>query len=165
MKFNRTKCRGPKPFEDRYIPEPNTGCWLLMSSFISPKKNLHYGRFKRDHKWILAHRYAYEVVNGPIPSGIFVCHKCDTPSCVNPEHLFLGTSADNQADMASKGRSVRGERNCKVKLKPKDILAIRKRFDNGEPFTVIAPDFSVTPENVGYIAKRQTWRWLPEAEA
>lgn len=86
--------------EERSIPEPNSGCWLWLGSVTGSG----YGVFIRDgNKW-LAHRLALTIVNGPIPPKIFACHKCDNPSCVNPDHLFAGTAKDNANDMVRKGR-------------------------------------------------------------
>ncbi len=89
-------------FGRRWTPEPNTGCWLWM-----------YGTAKAGYGCctylgeVGAHRVSYVIHIGPIPSGQHVLHKCDVPQCVNPDHLVLGTNADNMADMARKGRAQR----------------------------------------------------------
>lgn len=88
-------------FESKFTPEPNTGCWLWTAS---TKKN-GYGRFGIGRTPHLAHRCAWVLFVGPIPEGAYVCHRCDTPSCVNPDHLFIGTPKDNVRDMMTKGRS------------------------------------------------------------
>ncbi len=86
-------------FEDKFILEPNTDCWLWIAG-TSPRG---YGRFKVDGKLEQAHRVSYELYVGPIPDGLWVLHRCDIYSCVNPEHLFLGTQQDNVDDMIAKG--------------------------------------------------------------
>jgi hypothetical protein len=88
------------------IPEPNSGCWIWLGSGRTyGQTNWHetmplYGE-------ALAHRWSYRAFLGPIPKGMFVCHRCDTPPCVNPDHLFIGTAGDNARDMVRKGRHAR----------------------------------------------------------
>lgn len=91
-------------FDDKYIPEPNSGCWLWTGSL----NRFGYGKFyARGASW-LAHRFSYELRIGPVPEQLHVCHKCDVTQCVNPDHLFLGTHADNMRDKSLKGRSRTG---------------------------------------------------------
>ena len=86
-------------FENLYIPEPNTGCFLWIGGLAKG-----YGRFSVGGHTGRASHYAWERVNGPVPRGMWVCHKCDNPPCVNPAHLFIGTASDNQRDSVAKGR-------------------------------------------------------------
>ena len=83
-------------FENKYIPEPNSGCWLWVA-----------GRMSNGYGGVMgngAHRTSWELYRGAIPEGLSVLHKCDVKICVNPDHLFLGTQADNLADMRGKNR-------------------------------------------------------------
>lgn len=86
----------------------DTGCWLWTRG----TSNNGYGSFVLNRQKHLAHRSSYENFVGPIPDGLFVCHKCDTPQCFNPDHLFTGTHADNSADMKAKGRGRKPTRYC-----------------------------------------------------
>ena len=94
-----------KKFSIKFIHDPGSDCWL----WIGASNNGNYGKMgitysKNIVKYIDAHRVSYMLHIGEIPAGLCVLHKCDTPSCVNPDHLFLGTHADNFADMDKKGR-------------------------------------------------------------
>lgn len=87
-------------FYNKITPEPNTGCHIWAASLDS----VGYGLFGIRRKLFKAHRVAWMLCKGAVPEGLCVLHKCDTPSCVNPDHLFLGTHADNMADKKRKGR-------------------------------------------------------------
>ena len=88
-------------FTQGYIPEPNSGCWIWVKS----TNNKGYGVLWADGKLRLATRISYKIHNGD-PGGLNVCHTCDTPQCVNPEHFFLGTQKENFADARAKGRLI-----------------------------------------------------------
>jgi len=101
---------------------------------------------------------------GPIPEGRNVCHHCDRPLCVRPDHLFVGTQADNMADMAAKGRRrhftgrpQKGETNYYAKLTEDDVRTIRKLEADGISRKVIAERFGIHPSNIYYIVSRKTW--------
>jgi len=107
---------------------------------------------------MLAHREAWIRQNGPIPSGLFVLHRCDNRICVNVDHLFLGTHTDNMRDMVAKGRryDTHGERATRAKLKAEDIPVIRARYADGERLVDIAPEYDVHPSNISR-ALRSPW--------
>lgn len=87
-------------FDEKFIPEPNTGCWLWTGSMDGHG----YGQIRDKRKNRAAHRVSMELAGVTIDDGKIVRHKCDTPACVNPDHLIVGTMAENTADMVSRGR-------------------------------------------------------------
>lgn len=108
--------------------DPN-GCWLWTKA----KRRRGYGQFKVKGKSLLAHRIAWELTYGPIPDGLRTCHHCDQPSCANPEHLWLGTDAENIADRDAKGRAnpLSGEQNAQAKLSSSEVKEIRSLYKPG----------------------------------
>jgi hypothetical protein len=156
--------------QNNSVPEPNTGCWLWLG-FIDP---CGYGRFKYKGER-RAHRCSWMIANErPIPDGMIVMHKCDNPACVNPDHLVLGTIADNTHDMDSKGRGVtvtaddhyarrepqrlaRGSRHGRAKLDEDKVRFIRLCCFNGQSQSKMARRFSVTEALVSQIVKHRIW--------
>lgn len=134
------------------IPEPNSGCVLWLG--VINKRG--YGRLRLGDGVVAAHRAAWSLRNGPIPQGMYVCHKCDVPGCINPDHLWVGTPAENNADMLRKGRHVpaRGEGNGMSKLTDD---AARKIFADPREYRFIADDYGVSPVTVCHIKKRRRW--------
>ncbi len=112
-------------FEEKYIPEPNSGCWLWTASLT----NKGYGELMLRHtrRTIGAHRISYKLFKGVIPDDMNVLHMCDIPSCVNPDHLELGTQAQNMQDSVSRGRSRKGRVfPDEWKLSQDEVEALRK---------------------------------------
>jgi hypothetical protein len=150
-----------EPWSDRFwdkvdIPRDGDVCWEWQA-----RRNADgYGEFRVGRRGMQkAHRCAWDLVYGPIPVGMCICHRCDNPPCVNPNHLFLGTRADNQADMARKGRaSVRsGEANGNARLTEADVREIRARYRGGETQTAIALNYGVDSSTVCYIVNGHLW--------
>lgn len=119
-----------------------------------------YGTFRSGGRAVLAHRYAWELVHGPISNGLHACHRCDVRACVNERHLFLGTNAENVADRNAKGRQahVRGEASGSTKLTDDDIIWLRNSTDTNRS---AAKALGVHPSTVGLIRQRRTWAHLP----
>lgn len=139
--------------EEKYVPEPNTGCWLWFG--VTSGKG--YGAMQVNKQQKLAHRVSWEIHYGPIPKGICVLHKCDTPLCVNPAHLFLGTKADNMADRDAKGRTAKGENNGRAKLAETQAAAIR---EDPRSLREIASDYGVHYTAIGKIKRRERWKHI-----
>lgn len=107
-----------------------------------------------------AHRIAYHIACGPIPEGMFVCHTCDTPACVNPAHLFVGTCAENMRDCTQKGRGNCGSRHGLSKLSDADVREIRKLLAAGTTHQVAADRFGVGPQAISKIKAGLRWSHL-----
>ncbi len=136
-----------------------------------------YGVFLINKNAIKAHRVAYFISNGNIDNTLICCHKCDNPGCCNPNHLFLGTHADNAADKVKKGRQSKGilhsmsvpkekgqgERNGNSKMTASQIADIRNRYNNEKAsIKKIAKDFGITSSTVHCIVSNKNWKHLEE---
>lgn len=135
-------------------------CWLWTAC----RNKGGYGSFaavaRKGHAHtVLAHRFSWAIHNGPIPDGLDVLHRCDTPACVNPAHLFLGTDVENVADKFNKGRQadVRGEGNGRAILAAEDVQAIRQRHKAGESYRVLGIAYGVTKIAIAKIVRRENW--------
>lgn len=134
-------------------------CW----EWIRPVSKRGYAQFRVDTIKTGAHRFSWELVNGKIPDGLFVLHKCDNRKCVNPNHLFLGTNQDNMNDRNFKNRQakLRGELNGVSVLKDKDILEIRNKYEKeGIIQSELARMYSVTPQHIWQIVHYKQWKHI-----
>ena len=114
---------------------------------------------------VSAHRVSWEIHFGPIPDGLFVCHTCDNRGCVRPDHLFLGSNADNMADMVRRGRSPRysrrGDISPKHKLLQRQVDEIRFRLNAGERQCDLVKEFNVSPATICMIKSGKRWLTTP----
>ena len=144
-------------FEARAYPEPNTGCWL----WATQADPYGYGNFSFGNKNRLAHRASYMIYKGEIPDGLFVCHSCDMPACVNPEHLFLGTNLDNMLDRDSKQRQARGKAIPQTKLSLEEVIQIREAYAVGNTtYNRLAKQFNVKDTTIQAIIQRKSWKYV-----
>ena len=152
------------PAEQRFFMQlkKTDSCWVWSSN----RDRYGYGRFHGAVNGVLtkfAHRYSYMLHKGTIPEGMLVCHKCDTPACVNPEHLFLGTDSDNMNDKISKGRhrAAFGEDAGRAILTEAQVRAI---LIDPRPHTAIAADYGVKGATIGSIKQRVSWSHITDIE-
>jgi hypothetical protein len=129
-------------------------CWL----WTGKPNATGYGQFNAGDKMWLAHRYSYNLNVGPIMNGLHVLHKCDVPLCVNPEHLFLGTQAENVQDMLNKGREAKGSKRGNAKLKEADIYQIRNLRLEGLTHRQIASRLNVSHTTIIRILLHNSWK-------
>jgi hypothetical protein len=144
------------PIETRFndsFEKHESGCWLWIG-FLNENG---YGLIKNNYKTLQAHRVSFALKRGPIPKGICVLHKCDTPRCVNPDHLYLGSKQKNNEDMQIRNRQVRGEKDGMAKLTKADVVSIRKHRYSGETLSFIANLFGVGISQIHRITTNQSW--------
>ena len=142
-----------KRIEDKVVRIPEGGCWVWMGTTTSRG----YGQLISDNKKHYAHRASYEAFVGPIPKGKYVCHSCDNVYCVNPNHLFLGTQKENLRDMASKGRSTKGEKNARAKLTEDMVRQIKRGIDMGRTDTGLSFAWGVSRQTINNIRNGKVW--------
>lgn len=140
-------------FMRKWTPEPFSGCWLWTASARNG-----YGSMAGENGTTnrIASRISWELHRGPIPDGLDVLHQCDTPLCVNPDHLFLGTTTDNMEDAKRKGRTHRHP-HYRAILSRSDVSNI-KRLLGSERQRDLARRFNVSRQIISDIATGRTWR-------
>lgn len=138
-----------------------TGCIEWIGA-LSSKDKFGYGTLTIHGKKHRAHRLAWEINFGGIPKGMFVCHKCDNPKCINPEHLFIGANKDNCDDRDKKGRNVvkKGIENSNSKLTERQVVYIRKLYSIGLSQQNIATLFFVSKPTIQKITSNTYWRHI-----
>lgn len=150
-----------KSLSERFWSRVDTSddCWV----WIGAKQDLGYGIIEDDAGVTRrATHVAWEVTYGSIPDGMRLLHRCDNPPCVRPDHLFLGTQADNVDDMIAKGRNQHGETAAIAKLTEANVIEIRRRVATGtETRGQIAADFGICVGTISDIAHRKSWKHLP----
>jgi len=148
--------------------EKTDGCWLWRGA----RSTWGYGKFSFRGESLHAHRVAWELTNGPVPAGLDVCHHCDVRLCVRPDHLFLGTRADNLRDMDQKGRRSTGERHGAAqrgkvahgsghhhhKLTEAQVRLIRTESAAGVSRVVLAERFHIAATTITKIVRRLAWK-------
>lgn len=157
-----------KRFDEKYIPEPMSGCWL----WTAYANQAGYGAIRFNKKTNLAHRISFLIFKGSFNKNFHVCHKCDTPSCVNPHHLFLGTDQTNRDDMMRKKRhwihkrpeiskKWSGEKSSHHVLNEKQVLKIRKNHISGKLSPKdLSIKYGITREAIYMIVNRKNWKHI-----
>lgn len=149
-----------RPLVDRFWACVNktAACWL----WTGPVQKNGYGQMSRSGRrgaaWV--HRVSYELAHGPIPAGLCVCHKCDTPLCVRPDHLFLGTRADNLKDAMIKRRVAWGSRNSHAKLTADQVTEIHNQITRGVPKATVQRDYGISRSHLNAVLRGVFWRNL-----
>jgi hypothetical protein len=161
------------PVEERfmqYVDKQESGCWFWTGN----RDKDGYGRFTwREEKIKRAHHAAWRIFKGPLPNPRFLMHSCDTPSCVNPDHLSAGNNRKNIDDMMAKNRQLKGEQNAQAKLTDEQAMEIRRRYQrrpSGRPLgcsqnaqcnnstRALAKEFGVTRRVIQNIIQDKGWR-------
>jgi hypothetical protein len=124
----------------------NTPCWV-WTAYLN---KLGYGQFWNGYKLELAHRYSWQLHNKDLPKNLFVCHKCDNPACVNPDHLFIGSPKDNMTDMINKNRAYHNK-----KLTNEQVLQI---YNSDETAKVLAEEYNVNVVTIREIKRGVTYK-------
>lgn len=149
-------------FNENWIGEPNSGCWLWTGPM---QQSFGYGKMGHSkRKATAAHIISHLLHKGPVEKGAVVRHLCNNPSCVNPDHLAVGTPADNMDDMVRSGRSLKGTKNHNALLTEEVVAAIKAQLVAGREQTVIAAEHGVWQTAIQKIYCGESWRHVPWPE-
>src|ERR1700688_660605 len=138
------------------VKKRKNGCWLWFGSISGGYGTVRVPDFGVEH----AHRVSWRLVHGKIPAGMLVCHTCDVPGCVNPDHLFLGTGKDNADDRDKKGRRIapRGENVATSKLTEREVCLIKEMRTRGIKQADLASRFHTCQTNISSIVRGVSWK-------
>ncbi len=150
-----TKNRVRDRFWSKVNIKSDSECWEWSAGLLSKR----YGGFYINGKTCRSHRIAWELHFGDIPDNLCVCHECDNPKCVNPNHLFLGTHTDNMQDMIRKGRGAKGVyRINNPKLSPDQIIEIRIKYAAGKCSQEnLGRRYNISETQIGRIVRGEQW--------
>ena len=148
----------PETFWDKVDWEAETECWLWTGA----KLPHGYGTVCLNRQRLYAHRYAWAFVNGPIPKGLNILHKCDVPACINPDHLYAGTQRENLIDCIRRGRAnrVRGSAHGQSKLTEDQVLELRKERTKGLSYAKLGKHFGISETQARSIVLGTWWKHL-----
>lgn len=150
-----------KRFWSKVCKEDTNECWM----WIGCVNGSGYGSFKTSYKSNMAHRFSWELVNGKIPNGLEILHKCDNRLCVNPNHMDIGTSKDNMRDMINKGRSGVGDKNSMSKYTELDVLRIKKAYKKGiSTYESVGKLFGISWGHVRQLVLCTRWKHISYAD-
>ena len=154
--MGRPKIDSKQKFWSKTDKRSDNECWL----FLGAKDKDGYGQFWDGDNQIMtrSHSFSAKIHFGVIPKNMCVCHKCDNPSCVNPNHLFLGTALDNQKDKMAKNRHAKGESQGHSKLTNEQISQIRSRAN--DDYKVLCSEFNIVPSTVYRIWHKESWKHI-----
>lgn len=146
-------------FEEKFTPEPNSGCWLWTAATLPFGYGVLGSGGKRGN--VRAHHAAWRLYRGDIPDGMWVLHKCDNPACVNPDHLFLGSHRDNVDDCMAKRRTTFGARNAAARLSNEQARSI---FQSREHTDALATRYRVSGDTVRAIRAGRRWSRVTQGD-
>lgn len=152
----------------KLLVDPETGCWLWTGCTNFNKRRPNdpgYGRIEINYRKYKVHRISAWLYKGfSLESKLCICHHCDNPLCFNPEHLFVGTHADNMQDRASKGRGnhLRGEDNGSSKFTIEDIQEIDRLVDSGLSKSAVGRQYKTSASYINRIYRRDWWKHVPK---
>lgn len=157
-------CKGQRhlalPVLERYAPDLNSGCWLWEGALGDA---MGHGVVWSGGRGVYAHRYFYEQMRGSIPPGLLALHRCDVACCVNPDHIYIGTQAQNNKDAYDRGRNklptvqTRGNGFARSKLSPEKVRLIRQ---STETDLVLGRRLGVTDAAIWAVRNRRSWAWV-----
>jgi len=149
--WNKVDKNGPS------LKKEMTNCWLWKGAIDKSGYGIMCMKkhFKRQTS---AHRISWTLINGKIPELKEICHKCDNPRCVRPDHLFVGTHKENMNDRDGKNRNAKGELNGRSKINSNDVIKIRKLSESGLKYTKISNMYKIDRKTVKDIVVRKLWK-------